>query len=168
MGATTIWERWDSMLPDGSVNPGEMTSFNHYALGSVADWMHKVILGLRPLKPGWSEVEVAPVPGGGLKWARGQYITAEGPIKVAWHIVEERTFNLKVCVPSNVKAVIKMPFSGRVESVGSGEWVWTDPYVKDPSWPPTALDPPHVVTPPLPEDPVLPYPERPFEFEVGV
>lgn len=36
MGATTIWERWDSMLPDGSVNPGEMTSFNHYALGAVA------------------------------------------------------------------------------------------------------------------------------------
>lgn len=40
MGATTIWERWDSMLPDGSVNPGDMTSFNHYALGSVANWLH--------------------------------------------------------------------------------------------------------------------------------
>jgi alpha-L-rhamnosidase len=40
MGATTIWERWDSMLPDGSINPGEMTSFNHYALGAVADWMN--------------------------------------------------------------------------------------------------------------------------------
>ena len=42
MGATTIWERWDSMLPDGSINPGQMTSFNHYALGAVADWMHRV------------------------------------------------------------------------------------------------------------------------------
>ena len=41
MGATTVWERWDSMLPDGSINPGEMTSFNHYALGAVADWMHR-------------------------------------------------------------------------------------------------------------------------------
>ena len=40
MGATTIWERWDSMLPDGTINPGQMTSFNHYALGAVADWMH--------------------------------------------------------------------------------------------------------------------------------
>ena len=45
MGATTVWERWDSMLPDGSVNPGEMTSFNHYALGSVADWLHRTIGG---------------------------------------------------------------------------------------------------------------------------
>ena len=53
MGATTIWERWDSMLPDGSVNPGEMTSFNHYALGAVADWMHRVIGGLAPAAPGY-------------------------------------------------------------------------------------------------------------------
>jgi hypothetical protein len=48
MGATTIWERWDSMLPDGSINPGQMTSFNHYALGAVADWMHRVIGGEAP------------------------------------------------------------------------------------------------------------------------
>ncbi len=42
MGATTTWERWDSLLPDGSVNPGEMTSFNHYALGAVASWLHRL------------------------------------------------------------------------------------------------------------------------------
>ena len=48
MGATTIWERWDSMLPDGRVNPGEMTSFNHYALGAVGDWLHRVVGGLAP------------------------------------------------------------------------------------------------------------------------
>ena len=48
MGATTIWERWDSLLPDGSVNPGEMTSFNHYALGAVADWLHRTVGGLAP------------------------------------------------------------------------------------------------------------------------
>ena len=47
MGATTIWERWDSMLPDGTINPGEMTSFNHYALGAVADWMHRTVGGHR-------------------------------------------------------------------------------------------------------------------------
>ena len=52
MGATTIWERWDSMLPDGTVNPGEMTSFNHYALGAVADWLHRTVAGLAPAAPG--------------------------------------------------------------------------------------------------------------------
>jgi alpha-L-rhamnosidase len=53
MGASTIWERWDSMLPDGSVNPGEMTSFNHYALGAVVDWMHRTVGGIAPLGPGY-------------------------------------------------------------------------------------------------------------------
>ena len=53
MGATTIWERWDSMLPDGSVNPGDMTSFNHYALGAVADFMHRVVAGLDSAEPGF-------------------------------------------------------------------------------------------------------------------
>ena len=47
MGATTVWERWDSMLPDGTVNPGEMTSFNHYALGAVADWLHRRVAALQ-------------------------------------------------------------------------------------------------------------------------
>ena len=53
MGATTVWERWDSMLPDGTINPGEMTSFNHYALGAVADWMHRTIGGIAPAEPGY-------------------------------------------------------------------------------------------------------------------
>ena len=60
MGATTIWERWDSMLPDGTINPGQMTSFNHYALGAVADWMHRTIGGIAPLAPGYAEVLIAP------------------------------------------------------------------------------------------------------------
>ena len=66
MGATTIWERWDSMLPDGTINPGEMTSFNHYALGAVADWMHRTIGGIAPLEPGYSKVLIAPQPGGDI------------------------------------------------------------------------------------------------------
>ncbi len=70
MGATTVWERWDSMLPDGTINPGQMTSFNHYALGAVADWMHRVVGGLAPLEPGYASVLVAPQPGGGLTWRR--------------------------------------------------------------------------------------------------
>ena len=66
MGATTIWERWDSILPDGTVNPGEMTSFNHYALGAVADWMHRTIGGVRLAAPGCRRVRIAPRPGGGI------------------------------------------------------------------------------------------------------
>ena len=63
MGATTIWERWDSMLPDGSINSGQMTSFNHYALGAVADWMHRTIGGIAPLEPGYAACSSHPGPG---------------------------------------------------------------------------------------------------------
>ena len=66
MGATTIWERWDSLLPDGSVNPGEMTSFNHYAFGAVADWLHRTVAGLAPAEPGYRRIEIRPRIGGGL------------------------------------------------------------------------------------------------------
>ncbi len=79
MGATTVWERWDSMLPDGTINPGDMTSFNHYALGAVADWMHRTIGGLSATEPGYAAVRVAPRPGGGLTWAETALETAQRP-----------------------------------------------------------------------------------------
>lgn len=84
LGATTIWERWDSMLDDGTVNPGEMTSFNHYALGAVADWIHRTVGGIVPLDPGYARVRIAPRPGGGLRWARTSLDTPRGTIGVSW------------------------------------------------------------------------------------
>jgi alpha-L-rhamnosidase len=81
MGATTIWERWDSMLPDGRINPGEMTSFNHYALGAVADWLHRVVGGIEPAEPGYRTVRIAPRPGGGLTWAETSLDTSHGRIR---------------------------------------------------------------------------------------
>ena len=60
MGATTMWERWDSLLPDGSINPGEMTSFNHYSFGSVADWMQQTIGGISPDQPGYRRIRFNP------------------------------------------------------------------------------------------------------------
>ena len=84
MGATTVWERWDSMLPDGTINPGEMTSFNHYALGAIADWMHQYVGGIRPLAPGYSKVLIAPVPGDGIDWAKTSLRSPHGTIAVEW------------------------------------------------------------------------------------
>jgi alpha-L-rhamnosidase len=78
MGATTIWERWDSLLPDGTVNPGEMTSFNHYVLGAVGNWIHSVIWGVQPLEPGWKNILVRPIPGGDLSHAKVKYLSPSG------------------------------------------------------------------------------------------
>ena len=108
MGATTIWERWDSMLPDGSINPGEMTSFNHYALGAVADWMHRVIGGIAPLAPGYSSVLIAPQPGGGLTEAETTLVTPRGRIAVRW-IVTDGQLTVDAEVPKGVGGILRLP-----------------------------------------------------------
>jgi alpha-L-rhamnosidase len=108
MGATTVWERWDSMLPDGSINPGEMTSFNHYAFGAVADWMHRVVGGIAPLKPGYREVLIAPQPGGGLTDVSTSLESARGHVSVHWEIVGER-LHVEAEVPVGVRAVVRLP-----------------------------------------------------------
>ncbi|ACL38425.1 alpha-L-rhamnosidase [Pseudarthrobacter chlorophenolicus A6] len=112
MGATTVWERWDSMLPDGTINPGEMTSFNHYALGAVADWMHKAIGGIRPLEPGYSRVLIQPQPGEGISWARTSLKTPHGEVRAAWTL-DGGEFRLEATVPDGVAADVVLPDGSR-------------------------------------------------------
>jgi alpha-L-rhamnosidase len=119
MGATTMWERWDSMLPNGTINPGQMTSFNHYALGAVADWMHRNIGGISPLEPGYSRVLIAPQPGGGIRWARSSLQTRHGKISVSWTQEAEGPIELDIVVPDGVAAMVQLPGSD-MQEVGSG------------------------------------------------
>ncbi|WP_049575176.1 glycoside hydrolase family 78 protein [Nonomuraea sp. SBT364] len=116
MGATTIWERWDSMLPDGTVNPGEMTSFNHYALGAVADWLHRTVAGLAPAEPGYRRLLVRPRPGGGLTRARARHLTPRGPAEVSWRRSGDR-LTVDVLVPPNTTATIDLPGREPFEAV---------------------------------------------------
>ncbi|HET7689811.1 MAG TPA: family 78 glycoside hydrolase catalytic domain [Nocardioidaceae bacterium] len=108
MGATTVWERWDSMLPDGTINPGEMTSFNHYALGAVADWMHRTIGGLAALEPGYGRVLVAPQPGGGITWATTRLETPRGPVEVRWR-QDDGGLQVHTSLPEGVTGVLRLP-----------------------------------------------------------
>ncbi|YCK79902.1 glycoside hydrolase family 78 protein (plasmid) [Arthrobacter sp. D3-18] len=126
MDATTIWERWDSMRPDGTINPGGMTSFNHYALGAVADWMHRTIAGLAPAEPGYKRILIAPKPGGDLTSASARHLTPFGEAAVSWRIIDE-TVTLDVTVPVNTTADIVLPLHPenlRVE-VGPGSHTWS-------------------------------------------
>ena len=128
MGATTIWERWDSMLPDGSINPGEMTSFNHYAFGAVADWLQRVVAGLAPAAPGYRRLAIQPHPGGDLTYARASLRTPYGLAESGWTLEREQ-FTLKVTVPPNTTASVSLP--GRDEppyEVGSGTYTWSYAY----------------------------------------
>ncbi|MGC9467397.1 MAG: family 78 glycoside hydrolase catalytic domain [Anaerolineae bacterium] len=141
MGATTVWERWDSMLPDGSINPGEMTSFNHYALGAVADWMHRTVAGLAPDEPGYRRLHLEPHPGGGLSHAEARHLTPYGPASCAWQFTGDEII-VEVEVPPNASARVYLP--GKDEApldVGSGKHSWTYPYERpDKTSKPISLD----------------------------
>jgi alpha-L-rhamnosidase len=131
MGATTIWERWDSMLPDGSINPGEMTSFNHYALGAVADWMHRTIGGLVPLEPGYRRIAIQPRPGGGLTHASARHLTPYGIAECAWKI-QNGNLEINVIVPPNTEACVTLPGKNQEPvTVGSGNHRWAFPFLDD-------------------------------------
>ncbi len=130
MGATTIWERWDSMLPDGRINPGEMTSFNHYALGAIADWMHRSVAGLAPAAPGYRQISVRPRPPAQLDFAEARHDTPYGEAAVRW----ERTpagIELSVTVPVGVTAVIEPPGANEIHRVGAGIHRFISPNQKD-------------------------------------
>ncbi|HWH97028.1 MAG TPA: alpha-L-rhamnosidase C-terminal domain-containing protein, partial [Pseudolysinimonas sp.] len=108
MGATTMWERWDSMLPDGTVNPGEMTSFNHYALGSVADWLHRSVAGLAPAAPGYAAIRFAPGPAEGIDDAAAELETPHGRAAIAWRR-DGQSLAVDLVVPDGVPAVLVGP-----------------------------------------------------------
>jgi len=107
-GATTVWERWDSLRPDGTVNPGTMTSFNHYALGAVAGWLHRVVAGLAPAAPGYREILFRPRPGGGLTSASAAHETPYGRAAIAW-TRDGDELTVDVTVPTGTTATVDLP-----------------------------------------------------------
>jgi alpha-L-rhamnosidase len=131
MGATTVWERWDSMLPDGSINPGEMTSFNHYALGAVADWLHRRVAGLAAGAPGYQLIEVRPLPNRRLTRAAARHLTPYGEASVAWER-SDGELRLTVVVPVGASAVVRVPGQDHDLDVrhGTHEWRVPDPYTQ--------------------------------------
>ncbi|WP_062289494.1 alpha-L-rhamnosidase [Demequina phytophila] len=117
-GATTMWERWDAVIPDGSVQG----SLNHYSKGAVIAFLHTHVAGLRlPAEPAPGEeayrrVVIEPVPGA-LTWARTRQVTRRGPVEVAWRI-EDGTFTLDVVLPERTVAEVRLPGGAVHEAVG--------------------------------------------------
>ncbi|WP_144268133.1 alpha-L-rhamnosidase [Demequina sp. NBRC 110055] len=124
MGATTIWERWDSMLEDGTVNPGEMTSFNHYALGAIADWLHRRVAGLAHAAPGYQRTEVRPVFVDGLDHAEATYESSYGAHAAGWAREGDEVV-IRVTVPPNTTATVHVPGLADPVEVASGDHEWT-------------------------------------------
>jgi alpha-L-rhamnosidase len=109
-GATTIWERWDGIKPDGSFQDPGMNSFNHYAYGAIGAWLYQVVAGLEPdpAEPGYEHVLIQPQPGGGLTRARAALTTMYGLTASAWELADGQ-FRLDVTVPPNAHATVRLP-----------------------------------------------------------
>jgi alpha-L-rhamnosidase len=109
-GATTIWERWDGIKPDGSFQDAGMNSFNHYAYGAIGDWMYRVAAGIDTAEdaPGYKHVTIEPRPGGGLTHVRAALRSPYGEIISVWQL-NEGDFRLHVTIPPNTQATVKIP-----------------------------------------------------------
>ena len=106
-GATTIWERWDCIKPDGSFQDVGMNSFNHYAYGAVGNWLYQTVAGLQedPAVPGYKKIVVKPTPTEQLQFAKANYHSIYGEIRSGWER-KANSFIQKVEVPANTSAKI--------------------------------------------------------------
>jgi alpha-L-rhamnosidase len=108
-GATTMWERWDGIKPDGSFQDPSMNSFNHYAYGAVGDWLYGTVAGLQPAAPGYERIRIAPRPGDTLTRARAFYESIRGRIGSSWQRTDGERFRLTVEIPPNTRATVRLP-----------------------------------------------------------
>lgn len=109
-GATSIWEHWNGIAPDGSFWSPKMNSFSHTAFGSVGAWLFSVVCGISPSEemPGYKQFRVAPVLCQSLSSANATVDTIHGEIKSGW-VLEENVFTLSVEIPVNTTAIVVLP-----------------------------------------------------------
>jgi len=126
-GATSIWERWDAIREDGSINDspqigkGNMVSLNTYAFGAIGEFLYSRVAGLEALEGGYKRFRVTPLIGGGLTFAKAAHESPYGTIRVEWSIDESDVFHLFTVVPIGAIGEIELP-DGQQFSAGSGEY----------------------------------------------
>ena len=118
-GATTMWEHWDGIKPDGSFWSDDMNSYNHYAYGSVADWVFGVACGIQPAEPGYARARIAPQPDPRLNSLCAVLDTVHGRIRSAWkHTEQGIRYEIDTPVPTEVI------LNGKSRTVGKGRYLF--------------------------------------------
>ena len=118
-GATTTWEHWDSIMEDGSFWSTDMNSFNHYAYGSVLDWVYEKALGIQPMEPGFKKVRIAPTKTGRLAFMEASLDTAYGTISSKWQNTAKGT-RFDITLPVEGEFVL----DGKTISLAPGSYVF--------------------------------------------
>ncbi|MCL1844203.1 MAG: glycoside hydrolase family 78 protein [Defluviitaleaceae bacterium] len=120
-GATTIWERWDSIKPDGSFQTANMNSFNHYAYGAAADWVYTVAAGIDTVEshPGFERVKIAPQPDPRLQWLSAHVNTRKGTVSSKWKYENEKIrYDIETPTPAEIT------IGGQTHSVKAGSYIF--------------------------------------------
>lgn len=138
-GATTVWERWDAILPDGSIHSGSMStppemaersqgeadnhmlSFNHYAYGAVIDWVYRHVAGIAPdpAAPGYRRIVFAPRPAQGIDRARATIESAYGQVGIEW-CLDGAGFRAEVRLPYGTSGTFRVPAPAGAEVTVDG------------------------------------------------
>lgn len=114
-GATTTWERWDSYSTEKGFHEDKTNSLNHYAFGSIGEWMYSTIAGIQTAGSGYKRIRIHPIPGGGVTHAEATYKSIRGPISSSWTL-QDGVFTLNVSIPPNAVAEVYLP-SGNAEAI---------------------------------------------------
>ena len=123
MGATTIWERWDGIKPDGSTQTPTMNSYNHYAYGAIGEWMYKELLGIKlnPHHPGFKKFKISPLFDKNFEHIKGHHVSPYGKIAVNWESKNEQ-LHLSVVIPANTSAEIELPENRNWKLKSAKKW----------------------------------------------
>jgi alpha-L-rhamnosidase len=124
-GATTVWERWTGYTDEAGFATAAMNSFNHYALGSIGQWLYEGVAGIAqaPDSVGYRDLVIRPRLGD-LSWARATYESVRGTIGSAWHRTGDEV-TLDVTVPPGATATVHPPGEPEPIRVTSGDHQFT-------------------------------------------
>lgn len=122
LGATTIWERWNSLDPEGVIAENGMNSLNHYSYGSIAGWIYGYVAGLLPAEPGFKKAILRPHINAGLGEVKLSYLSATGRWHVHWKVLDNGDIDYHCTVPFGAKAKLYLPFGGGNYDLKSGDY----------------------------------------------
>lgn len=118
LGATTVWERWNSLLPDGTISGISMNSMNHYSYGSVLEWMFRHVAGINTKEeyPGVKSLTFEPTLNWELGHVNARYDSPSGEYKMSWKLTDKKHVTMEFDVPVDCTANAVLPLVAEPET----------------------------------------------------
>lgn len=127
LGATTVWERWNSVLQDGSISGTQMNSLNHYAYGAIIEYLYRDVAGLQSMLPGFRRVMIAPQISQRLGYVKMRYESVYGTYRSEWEILQDGRLHLVMEIPFGCSARVLLPYhkDGEEKELSAGVYEYT-------------------------------------------